>query len=673
MSAITGIYYLDDRPVTRHEITGMVESMPHRGPDGSDVWADGSVGLGHCMLHTTPESLQEKLPVTALEGDIVLTADARIDNRQELLTKLNLKDKLNVIPDSTLILWSYMKWGEQCVDHLIGDFAFAIWDNRKKQIFLARDHFGIKQLYYFLNDKMLVFGTEIKAILAHPDISERLNEPVIGVYLANEIDPVETIFQGIVRLLPGHAMSVSPDNVKSWKYWKLEPSNVNQNLSDDEYTERFLELFTEAVRCRTRSAFPVGSELSGGLDSSFVTAVTRDLFREEGRQPLHTISTVYDEVTECDERKYIRRVIEDGDLIPHYCIVDKHDVFDVLKDIYKYLDDGRVGGNHYLNWLSAREAKKAGARILLTGQDGDTTVGHGYQIFDVLARTLQWKRFAYEAEKVVSNINNENTNLSVQEHWNSPIDVLNTYGSIHIKNWLRTGNYLKLALSTYLINKYFPVDTKTLIKGILQNVQIPSYLNIRNDHINNNLGTIPEFINEQFSKKIGLKERLLLLNKYKVMSKTVRDTQKSNIESPYLYLSMELVESYSSAFGVECRHPFMDKRLIEFSLGIPIEQSFNNGWSRIIMRRAMDDIVDKKIQWRSNKASLSAQRRFLYFKKSFEILKNLLKESGKFSDYIDINILNNLITNKDRLTYNEFSSVVNVAHLNLWFKLRYGL
>ena len=166
MSGIIGIHYLDGRPVDRENLTKMVDILAHRGPDGADIWVDGCVGLGHRMLWTTPESLIEKLPLENQRGDLVITADARIDNRDELIAALQINNRpSDKVVDSELILAAYEKWGEDCPEHLLGDFAFAIWDERRELLFCARDHFGVKPFYYYFANNTFAFGSEIKALL----------------------------------------------------------------------------------------------------------------------------------------------------------------------------------------------------------------------------------------------------------------------------------------------------------------------------------------------------------------------------------------------------------------------------------------------------------------------------------------------------------------------------
>ena len=210
MSAIVGIYNLDDRPVNHADLVHMVDILAHRGPDGAAVWCEANVGLGHRMLHTTPESLSETLPFVDKSRDLVITADARIDNREELTEALGLSaETAKQLSDSQFILQAYIKWGEDCPNHLLGDFAFVIWDGRKQKLFCARDHFGVKPFYYYhAPGKFFAFATEIKALLTLADVPRQLNELRVGQYLTGMFDDKEiTFYEGILRLPPAHVMT----------------------------------------------------------------------------------------------------------------------------------------------------------------------------------------------------------------------------------------------------------------------------------------------------------------------------------------------------------------------------------------------------------------------------------------------------------------------------------
>jgi asparagine synthase (glutamine-hydrolysing) len=196
------------------------------------------------------------------------------------------------VSDSQLILAAYIKWGEDCPQHLLGDFIFVIWDGHKQQLFCARDHFGVKPFYYhYAAGKRFAFATEIKAVLGLPDVPRQLNEVRVAEHLLelNE-DPTITLYEDILRLPAAHSMTVSRKGIQQQRYWSLDPTRELRLGSDEEYAQKFREIFTEAVRCRLRSAFPVGSTLSGGLDSSSIVCVARKLFREEAASETERIS-----------------------------------------------------------------------------------------------------------------------------------------------------------------------------------------------------------------------------------------------------------------------------------------------------------------------------------------------------------------------------------------------
>src|SRR5437867_3387072 len=376
MSAIVGIYFLDGRVVDGAALQSMVEQLAHRGPDGSGVWSEKEVGLGHRMLWTTPESLLEKFPLVNAAGDLVLTADARIDNRDDLIEELGVTTgSSGQISDSELILRSYEHWGERCPEKLVGDFAFAIWDRRAQKLFCARDHFGVKPFYYYRADRLFAFASEIKALLCLPEAPRRLNEVRVADYLDGGLllgDKAGTFYQDILRLPPGHSLTIGPDRVQLRAYWALDPSRELRLGSDDEYAEAFREIFTEAVRCRLRSAYPVGSMLSGGLDSSSIVCSARQLLEENGRPRLHTFSAVFDDLPQCDERPFINEVLAQGGLEPHYARVDLENPLAELERVLWHQDEASYGPNLYLQWALYRTVGKQSERLSLGGFEGDS-------------------------------------------------------------------------------------------------------------------------------------------------------------------------------------------------------------------------------------------------------------------------------------------------------------
>jgi Asparagine synthase (glutamine-hydrolyzing) len=313
MSAITGIFYRDGREVCHDQMKKMNDILSHRGPDNSDIWVDGPVGFGHQMLWTTSESIHENLPFADDNAKITITADARIDNRIQLFNDLKIESS-HCVSDSELILRSYQKWGEDCPEKLLGDFAFAIWDEEKQVLFCARDHIGVKAFYYYLSDRLFLFATEIKAIISLPEIPCELNEEDVANYIMSISENREiTFYKKILRLPAAHKMVISSNEKKIIQYWELDSNKKLILNSDEEYQKAFLEIFQDAIECRLRSSFPLGFELSGGLDSSSVVCTAKKIMAQsKNNKDLNTFSATFETTPECDEQQYINTITKSG-------------------------------------------------------------------------------------------------------------------------------------------------------------------------------------------------------------------------------------------------------------------------------------------------------------------------------------------------------------------------
>ncbi len=471
MSGIVGFYHfnpprLNPPAIATKALQHMVAALKHRGPDGSDVWQSGAIGLGHCLLRTTPESLVESMPYH--HNNLVITADARIDNREELQVLLGLSPQsLAKMPDSQFILAAYEKWGTACPEYLLGDFAFAIWDGDRQQLFCARDHLGVKPFYYYASPQLFVFASEIKALFCLPEVPRRLNEVRMGDFLALSLDDlVLTSYQDIVRLPPATGMIVNAAGVRLQTYWTLDPQRELRLDSDEAYAQTFRHIFTEAVRCRLRSAFPIGSHLSGGLDSSSVACVARNLLQAE-QQPLHTLSLIFDAVPQCDERSYINTVLAQGGMIPHFIHGDQFSALSNLDEVFEYEDEALLGPSHSYPWYLNQLASQHNLRVCLDGFDGDTAVGHGVRRLTELALHLQWETFAHEARSVAIHF----AGLGA-----SPQGLLVNHGFPALRQFARRGQWLKFGRSLNQIHRHFNISRKALLKECGLKALIPAGL-----------------------------------------------------------------------------------------------------------------------------------------------------------------------------------------------------
>ena len=319
MSAIAGIVYFDGKPAQTGGLDMMLGATAHRGPDHVGTWFDGPVALGCRLLRTTPESLDERAPLCHEARGTVITADARIDNRDALISALGMTGAAPAgPPDSAIILAAYERWGYACAEKLLGDFAFAIWDRRQGTLFCARDHFGVRPFIYCKTDRFLAFSSEIRGLLALAEIPRRIDEQQILEYLsAYYEDTSSTFYRDIRKLPPAHSIIVKHGELSRRRYWALAYQGDHAPKSDAENVEAFRHIFVDAVRCRVRSAGRVGSTLSGGLDSSFVALTARRLLLERHGQPLHTFSLIFDDVPQSDERSYQHAALAVGDMVPH--------------------------------------------------------------------------------------------------------------------------------------------------------------------------------------------------------------------------------------------------------------------------------------------------------------------------------------------------------------------
>jgi asparagine synthase (glutamine-hydrolysing) len=308
LSGIVGIYDRSGAPVDRALLQALAHFLSYRGPDWRDTWSNGPIGFGHTMLRTTRESQIERQPAS-LDGQLWITADARIDCREELRTKLANHSHgaaSRTAPDSDLILHAYAAWGADCVQHLRGDFAFAIWDARKKLLFCARDHFGVKPFYYAELGELFLFSNTLDCLRQHPDVSEELNDAAIGDFLLFGLncDATTTTFRDIRRLPAAHTMTISSEGLRIQRYWSVPTEGRIRYHRVEDYVEHFQILLQAAVADRTR-VDRAGILLSGGLDSGTVAATARELSGRVGGTPdLRAYTVVYESLFPDEEGAY---------------------------------------------------------------------------------------------------------------------------------------------------------------------------------------------------------------------------------------------------------------------------------------------------------------------------------------------------------------------------------
>lgn len=598
MSGMAGLCRLDARRADLPQLRRMLRRLAHRGPDAEGLWCHEGVALGHRMLHTTPQSTGERLPATSSDGSVVLTADARIDNRDELIRTLAPREGLpSGIPDGELILSAYERWGERCPEYLLGDFAFAVWDRRRERLFCARDHSGVKPLYYHHRPgRLFAFASEIKGLLCLAEVPRVLDECRVAEFLQPYFDDQEsTFYQGIRRLPPAHSLMVTPEGATLRRYWSLDPSREVRYGSDEEYARAFHQIFSEAVHCRLRSASPVGSSLSGGLDSSSIVCTARRLLREGTAGPLHTYSLLFPERPECDERLYIEAVLAGGGLVPR-CL--DGDALSPLEDLDRFLrheDEPSWVLNMCLHWAMHRAAAADGVRVFLDGLGGDETVCHG--IF-------------------------------------------------HLSELLRRGRLLELTESVLRLARDFDRPPLRILRRHAIRPLLPPRLRMGWARLRARPAW-PEpnpLIAADLAARTGLAERLRGASERRPPAPhTLRGSHYLGLLSGITSAGFETLDRVAAAFGLEPRYPFQDKRLLEFCLALPPEQKFRRGRTRVVLRHAMVGTLPERVRRRGGKADLAPQFResFLRFERG-RIEAVVFAEPQPVARFVDTRVLRDL-------------------------------
>lgn len=547
MSGIVGIWHLDGRPVEEAVITRMSATLAHRGPDGEGQWVSGPVGLGHRLLYTTPESLREKQPVTDGRGECWLVWDGRLDNREELIATLEAEGRvlLEEQTDPELLLSAYCRWGVACLTRVVGEFAFALWDGQTRNLFCARDPIGVKPFYYHWDGCRFLFGSEMKALFEDSIIIKRPNEAMIADYLLMGFrDPEATFFEGIRHLRPAHFLCVGEQGLHLERYWDIDPSRQVRYASDEDYHEEFRGLFQKAVRCRLRSNSPVGVLLSGGIDSTLITATAEALRREDASLPALAAFTLLAEGFLHEEWEAIHQLVETyGTEI--YSI--RQEATNGPLTLFElFLDCAETP--HYDPFFTIppllEPASARGCRILLTGLGADElsqSCEWGF-LADLLS-SLRFGKLAREAKLMATAYGEEG-------------------------DW--PGNILSL-----LWTQTSP-QVRRLIKTVSKR-QLPRWFGV------------------EFAKRVELGQWMMPRERRRFPTLCQEETYR-RLTRASMPLALNQIDGVVSALSLECRHPYLDRRLIEFFLAVPSAVKMRAGYRKQFIQRAMVGITPGSIR-----------------------------------------------------------------------------
>lgn len=579
MSGFVGVYSLDGQPVSKECISRMSAAIAHRGRDADGVWVEGAVGFSHRSLWAVEEAVGITEPIVDESQGYAIVADVRLDNRQDLLRNLRLTQQLSHdVSDTELLLAAYIHWGDACVEHLLGAFAFVIWDAKRQQLYCARDHFGVKPFYYAATPgRKFVFGSEIKALLVDDEVGRDVNEERVADYLLNVFyDKTYTFYADIKRLPPGHFARVTSAGVDLRTYYTLDEVSVaTPDLTEKEWIYRFRELFLDAVQCRLRSRGPVGAMLSGGLDSASIVSAAQMLRRGQEGPPLLSFSYVYPSRPACDESAYIDQVLAMGNVrgIKMDGVEEVEHSFEELLSIQA---EPYYGPNASLAIYGRANAE--GCRVLLNGHGGDEVVSHGYTRLRELAIRGGWLPLAREVSLGSD---------SLREALSHYLAYLRYAAEYHVRNQA-TLNRIRRLFShlMYLLRQ-------------------------RQGRASRDGRDPADVISESFNQRIGARERAEVYRQtWGKQGATAAEAHYRTLADPLQVYALEVLDRWNAAYAIEPRYPMWDKRLVEFCLKVPSSLKRREGFGRYIMREAMQGLLPEEIRWRRDKTDFTGHLRW---------------------------------------------------------------
>lgn len=566
MGAICGIIRMDGNSIPLGMKLDMIEELKLYPIDNSGTWEKDKVFLGSVIKYITPEDKEDRLTCFHSEHGLVVIADAILDNREELLTMFNIsEDEHNNIPNSEIILMAYLKWGEKCPRYLLGDFTFAIWNERRKELYCARDQVGKRTFYYVHSKGFFAFCTVIKPLLKIKGTSIELNDSWIADYLSldslvHEIDCSKTVYKDIMQLLPAHTLKFNLNQLEMKRYWNPLDTPKLKLKNNAEYEEAFREVFSKAVNCRLRSIDSVGVMLSGGLDSSSVACTAAIELEKEGKRlkaftsvPFSGYKNWLPSSMVADEREYIQSILTQYNNIDiTYCDCERLNGVNNIDQLINIIEQPyKIVGNFF--WINeiASKARESNCSILLDGQFGNYTISFG----DIKSYLMS----LYRRGRVLSLLREINCFCQLQN--------------------MKYKEVLK-----YFISLITPEFAKVIYHYLSGNERIKS--------------ESLALINPEFAIKYDMNKKLkkMHMGPFEKSNEDIYDIRKS-INNYMLFSQCGTAETkISLEHGIAKRDPTRDKRVIEFCMSLPINQYVNNGEERSLVRRAMVGILPDKIR-----------------------------------------------------------------------------
>ncbi len=638
MCGIAGIYNFDKKPINYNELSIMADSVAHRGPDdsgivmldenprlcsfnsGDNLLLEGNfhAGFAHRRLSIIDLSVRGRQPMSNDTGELWITYNGEIFNYLEIRRELEESGRqFHSSTDTEVLLIAYDTWGTACMEKFNGMWAFAIWDTRHRRLFISRDRFGIKPLYYAFKQGKFAFASEPKALLRLPWISNEPDERAIADYLIHSrVDCFEwTFFKNIIRLEPGCCFEISfqTDTLpEPRRWWNINETLYEPDQSEKNVEQQFLELFTSSVELRLRSDVPIGTNLSGGIDSSAVVCIARPWLDKNNQK---TYSAVYGPSFEEDETLYIDEIIRFVE-VENYRVTPTAE--ELINDINRlvYTQDEPFGStSQYAQFKVFQLAGRYGTKVILNGQGADEELaGYHYLLPVYCAGLIRDGKFAEAFREFIAS--RKVTEASFIKTFFSTLA-----GFLSHRSMIRYANLYDYGRSVNWVRKD--------IREYAQTIQV-----------------------QQVRKHDWLNGRLHELFSFSSLPALLRYEDRN-----------------SMAFSIESRLPFIDHRLVSFIFSLPSNQKIHKGMTKYIMRKALKGKIPESIRTRNNKIGFSTPESSWFRKDMLSYIRDVLDSPvTKKRGLYDIPNLLNLINANASGKVNAGRAIWRALNLELWFR-----
>lgn len=568
MCGIFAIVADKSEDVLRDIIRKSLDAIIHRGPDGFGIYTDRSLGLGHRRLSIIDLSSDGHQPMSAFGEDLVITYNGEIYNYIELRAELiNYGYSFQSKTDTEVILAAFHKWGDACVKYFNGMWSFVIYDKRSRSLFASRDRFGVKPFYYHVSADGLIIGSEIRQILPHIKSISANNDNLFDFLLTSVTDNLDTtFFSDIVKLPAGCNLTYKLDDhsARICRYYELKRDFSLSSIRPAEAIDLYAERLLASISLRLRADVPVGTCLSGGLDSSTVASLAAPLYTASSGKQFSAITAVSEQESN-NEAAFAQQVVNNSNLEWLQVQPTYNDFVDTLPSVVRTQEEPFGSTSLTMQYFVMKKARESGIPVLLDGQGGDETL-LGYP--------------KYYGSYLFGSLRREGVSAFLR--------AIRSSGQ----------NNAKMSLTNAL---YF------LVGGMVAPARYLVYLS-RHRYLNK----FPAFPHH--------------LADFSRCSLDEFELQKLEITSTNLPVLLRYEDKNSMAHSIETRLPFLDYRLVETALSLPGDLKIRDGWSKWILRKVMDGKMPDDITWRKNKFGFEAPEN-LWMTKHAEEMKAVVLRS----------------------------------------------